>query len=123
MPETVRLSDWYELVSGAELTQGDILEGCPVFRPPVDLMWPLEDNRTYEFQATFLDVVIMTQSCDLVEGHKLGLSLILLCPVWRLSSAADVNPFLGSNHGKEQCRRGHLPAYHMIDRCEHERWT
>ena len=30
-------SPWYRLVQGADLAQGDILEGCPVFLPPSDL--------------------------------------------------------------------------------------
>ena len=28
---------WYAIVTGEDLEQGDILEGCPIFFPPDDL--------------------------------------------------------------------------------------
>ncbi len=39
------LSDWYELVEGTELMQGNILQGCPVFRPPANLDWPMSGSE------------------------------------------------------------------------------
>src|SRR5215469_777762 len=96
-PRALLLTDWYELVSGRELMQGDFLEGCPVFRPPADLTWPVSQERSYQFVATSLDVVIMSQSCDLVEGQKSEMTLVLLCPIWTLSAAARENSFLNSN--------------------------
>lgn len=38
------LSDWYELIEGDDLMQGDFLEGCPVFRPPTNLEWPISET-------------------------------------------------------------------------------
>ncbi len=121
-PTSVILSDWYELVEGDELMQGDILEGCPVFRPPADLEWPLERNQELEFQVGKQNVVIMSQSCDLLANQKSDMWLVLLCPIWRLLETADVNQFLKSSFGKEECRRGHMPGYHMIAECENDQW-
>ena len=118
------LSDWYELIQGSELLQGDILEGCPVFRPPADLPWPIDERMAeFEFTVGQQDVIVMTQSCDLAPSQKSDLWLVILCPLWRLSDAAAVNSFLASGYGKEQCRRGNMTGYHMISACDNERWS
>ncbi len=120
--EPLILSDWYELVRGDALEQGDIFDACPVFRPPSDLPWPVDQNdESVEFTGTSSDVVIMSQSCDIAPDQKSDMWLVLFCPVWDLSAAARVNQFLGSSFGKEECRRGHLPGYHMIDGCQNKR--
>lgn len=116
------LSDWYELVEGDELMQGDIIQRCPVFRPPSDLTWPIESNEAIVFNVGSQDAVIMSQSCDLQAGQKPDMWLAILCPVWKLSEAAKVSQYLASSYGKEECRRGHLPGYHMIAGCEDDRW-
>lgn len=112
------------LIAGETLEQGDILEACPIFRPSKEFPWPLgkEDGETIKFERAELDIVIVSQSCDLVARQKLDMGQVLLCPVWRISEAANVNPFLESAFGKEQCRRGNLPGYHMIDGCSDSRW-
>jgi hypothetical protein len=117
------LSDGYELVQGSELMQGDIFEGCPVFRPPADLPWPIDESADeFEFTLGQQDVIVLTQSCDLAPGQKSDMWLVILCPLWRLSEAAAANPFLASSYGKEQCRRGNMTGYHMIAACEDNRW-
>jgi hypothetical protein len=120
-PSTV-LSDWYELVEGNELMQGDIFQGCPIFRPPAGLNWPVENNEALDFNVGKQAVVVMSQSCDLQAGQKTDMWLVMLCPVWKLSEAATVNQFLASSYGKDECRRGHLPGYHMIAECDHDQW-
>lgn len=102
--------------------QGDILQGCPVFRPPERLNWPIKDSEEIEFNVGNQDVVVMSQSCDLQADQKPDMWLVMLCPIWKLSEAARVNQFLASSYGKEECRRGHLPGYHMIAGCEHDLW-
>ena len=61
---------WFGVVEGDEIEQGDILEGCPVFIPPNDLAVTAVNKQS---QATFsseeLDLVVMSQSCDLVKGR------------------------------------------------------
>jgi hypothetical protein len=118
------LSDWYELVLGDQLMQGDIIENCPVFRPPANLPWPLPaESDEFGFDVGVLDVIIMTQSCDLAPSQKSDMMLVILCPIWRLSEASRVNQFLASSYGKEECRRGHMSGYHMVAGCEHGDWS
>jgi hypothetical protein len=120
--EPLILSDWYELVRGETLEQGDIFDACPVFRPPSDLPCPIDQNyESLEFTGSLMDAVVMSQSCDIAPCQKSDMWLVLFCPVWELSAAAKVNPFLTSGFGKEECRRGHLPGYHMIDGCQNGR--
>ncbi|MDP2998629.1 MAG: hypothetical protein Q8N47_14175 [Bryobacterales bacterium] len=71
---------WYALISeGDEIQQGDLLESCPVFTPPADLDL---DDETAEFEWVGRDVVVMSQSCDLVKGRA-KVEEVLLCAVWR----------------------------------------
>lgn len=104
--------------------QGDIIERCPVFRPPVDLPWPLPDGDalTPEFEASVQDVIILSQSCDLAPNQKSDMWLVLLCPIWTISEVGKVSNFLASQVGKEECRRGNLHGYHMIAPSSHTDW-
>lgn len=118
----VELSDWYELFEGRELEQGDVFEGCPVFRVPADLPYPLPaEGAEAEFGVETQDMIVMSQSCDLVEGQK-GIGFVTLCPLWPLSTMAEADGFLASTYGKEMCRRGNLPGYHMLAASENADW-
>jgi hypothetical protein len=121
----VQISDWYELVQGEDLEQGDILERCPVFRPPADMTW--SDKEAVpdigDIDIGLQDLVIVSQSCDIASGQKSDMWLVVLCPLWRLSAAGEVNSFLKSSYGKEECRRGNLAGYHMIAASEHDQWS
>jgi len=120
-----KVSDWYELVRGPDLEQGDVIRDCPIFKPPLDLnlaQWPPSQESVMEAEIVFRvapeDVIVLSQSCDLAAQQKTDIGLALLCPFWSLNSVGAVNPFLNSSYGKEQCRRGNLPAYHMIAECD-----
>lgn len=59
--------DWYELVSGAELLQCDVLLNVPV---PVIAASP-EEAETEDALDSYIedrDVLVLSQSCDLAEG-------------------------------------------------------
>ena len=66
-------TDWYEVVQGAELLQGDVLIGCPILAVMGLKTWPLPQQAALNVEARVLDVVVLTQSCDLandkVEVH------------------------------------------------------
>lgn len=102
---------WYESISGVELEQGHVVEGCPVFFPPEDL----ENN---EHQTVFLwaqrDVIVLTQSCDLFLNRE-KVAEVLLCPLWNRSEFTE--GFLATPKGMEEARRGNLPAFHVISAC------
>jgi hypothetical protein len=119
----VELSDWYELVEGRVLEQGDILEGCPLVRIPEDLSLPLsEDGSDVDLQVEDEDMIVMSQSCDLAEDQKKGAAFVTLCPLWALSRVEEIDQFMASAYGKEMCRRGNMPGYHMLAACKDERW-
>lgn len=114
------LSDWYQKATGEDLLQGDIIKNCPFFLPPKEIDFPINTDNEQEFSLHTLDVVIMSQSCDLAPNQKPDMWQVLLCPLWSLSEIAQKNNFLGSNYGKEECRKGHMPGYHMINECNYE---
>jgi hypothetical protein len=81
---------WYsEVSSDSPLTQGDIIEACPVvvFRSTLDLsgVTDLEGLLTALQPSVGLEqvrVIVMTQACDL-EHQKVR--SVILCPVYHLS--------------------------------------
>jgi hypothetical protein len=89
----MKMSDtWYEEVEASEsLTQGDIIEKCPI------LVWTSEPLRPRDggehldlegmVEAVETDVVIMTQACDL-EQEKVA--NVVLCPHLSLSEYREV---------------------------------
>jgi hypothetical protein len=71
---------WYGTVHDSSLEQGDLLAGCPVIEP----YWDAEINHlspAYRVQARqrIYDVVILTQSCDLVNDK---VDTILVCAIY-----------------------------------------
>ena len=115
---------WYCLVDGDELEQGDILEECPVFSPPSNLT--LNSSKDPEGEALFewerKDVIIMSQSCDLVKGRE-KVEDVLLCIIWNISEfvAEFVRDDLSERQIKEQLRKGQRPAFQVLNECELEK--
>lgn len=105
---------WYCLVNGDELQQGDILEGCPIYLPPANLT---PDSLEANFKWTRRNVIIMSQTCDLVKGRE-KITEILLCLVWNQSEHTDGH--LSTNAGMEQARKGQLLYHRVLNKCELE---
>jgi hypothetical protein len=115
-PAPKQLCPEYELVQGSRLLQGDILENLPVY-VPVDLSRPFgPTGREAEFKIQDQDVIIVTQSCDMVEGQSGSQEMILVCPIWKLSDGA-LDPRIQSGYIRNLCRRGLLLGYHMLPEC------
>jgi hypothetical protein len=110
---------WYEIVSGSELQQGDFLDDCPIIVPPEKFVVPEGTGRVENVKVNVqtYDVLIMSQSCDLVQEK---IDLVLVCPHWSLSEIEQANQFFRSDRGKEEIRRGNVPGYHMLASCELE---
>jgi hypothetical protein len=101
---------WYEVVSEEdELMQGDFIMDCPVVIPPSEI------SDDIKVRIINYDVVIMSQSCDLVQRK---LDLVLVCPVWPLNEFEKKSDFFKSKEGKEALRRGNVPGYHLLNKCE-----
>ena len=88
----------YQTLRGPDLEQGDILESCPVFLPPTDLP-PPEENMLF-LDEELRDVIVITQSCDLVAGRE-KVSEVLLCAIW---NRAQLRPphYLAAAKGMEE---------------------
>ncbi|MFH1562825.1 MAG: hypothetical protein ABIF11_05345 [Nitrospirota bacterium] len=101
---------WHEVVNREEeLMQGDFIKECPVVIPP------LEISDEVDIRIVNYDVVIMSQSCDLVQRK---LDLVLVCPIWSLSKFEERNDFFKSRNGKEALRQGNVLGYHLLNKCE-----
>lgn len=101
---------WYEIVEGAEILQGDFITSCPIIIPPIDM-----GDREVIAEVIEYDVVVMSQSCDLIQKK---LELVLVCPIWQLKEFVEKNPNYKNPKMKESLRRGYLPGYHLLNKCE-----
>lgn len=111
---------WYEVIAEAKLLQGDMIYRCPVVVPTGDI--PEEDGGeeyTLEAEIFEYDVVVMSQSCDL-EQEKLD--LVLVCPHWPFEEFIKRDDYFKSSKGKADLRRGNVPGYHLLNRCDIEGW-
>jgi hypothetical protein len=105
---------WYGRVESDELEQGDIVENFRVFRASDDLI--VDENDAPPDSSVFkwksLDLIIMSQSCDLQKGRE-KVDDILLCAVWKRSELTG-DELLGKDTGMEEARKGRLPAFHVL---------
>lgn len=102
---------WYQAIDDSDLQQGDIIDGCPIVIPP-----PSVDINDYEIDLKLIDSIILTQSCDLVNGKS---EIVLVCPYYKL------DPFLSKQNltskGKRKSKidellKGRLPSYHLLNK-------
>ena len=96
---------WFGLADGADLEQGDLIASCPFDR--VEAAGEA-DRKTF-------DVIVLSQSCDLANGK---LELVQVCPYWSLEVFAQKSEVFRGKRGREELRRGNLPGYHLLNRCE-----
>jgi hypothetical protein len=105
---------WFEVVDGSDdLLQGDFIKNCPIVVPPSEMSD--ESDEVIEAHVHEYNVIVMSQSCDLAQGR---LKLVLVCPIWPLSEFEKTSPYYRSRKGKESLRRGNLPGYHLLNKCE-----
>lgn len=113
---------WYEVVEGEEISQGDIIKDCPVvIIPPVG-----DVSEDVEIEATMqtIDVIVMTQACDLEQGNVTN---VILCGLSNAKAvktnkgkAPDINFFTGVKNGRNV-------SIHLLNKhngesinCEHQ---
>mgnify|MGYP001573667107 CR=1 FL=1 len=106
---------WYELVEGSSLLQGDFLDKCPIIAPHGLYTPSSGEAQEVETITTEYDVVVMSQSCDIEHGK---LDLVLVCPHWSLEEWEQKNPSFKSPKTREPLRRGNLPGYHLLNKCD-----
>jgi hypothetical protein len=104
---------WYETVSDYnDLQQGDFIPDCPILIPPSEIKEEVDIN------IVLIDSIVMSQSCDLVNGK---IEIVLVCPFYPLQTfLSNLPPDQATKKGKEKnidnLRKGHLPSYHLLNK-------
>ena len=101
---------WYAETEGDEIEQGDLFEACPVYIPTGDA----RDHGIADFEWEERDLIVLSQTCDLVKGRE-KLTEVLLCSVWIRSELTTGH--LATPQGMEDARRGNLPGFHVLAEC------
>ncbi len=102
---------WYTEVADGSLDQGDILPRCPAGYLPLD--WD-PSSTDQEFRVDVLDLVVLTQACDLAHDKT---EYVVCCPVYPHSHIDAEFPGQGQKYirnQKEKMLQGIYPGYAMI---------
>jgi hypothetical protein len=111
---------WYDVVRSTELEQGDFFYQCPVLEPEWNAeAWEREEGLQLRGAVTYYSVVIMSQSCDLVQDK---LRSAIVCPFMPIEDFLAY-AYPGKNAKelrtiREQIRQGNMPGYHMLAPCD-----
>lgn len=97
---------WYDVAEAGDLEQGDIIPNCPCFSPE----GPLESGEAISLRWQERDLIVLSQSCDLMKGRE-KLSDVLLASIWKPS---ELRGHLATPKGLEDARRGNLPSVHLL---------
>jgi hypothetical protein len=97
----------YEQPATADLSQGDILEGCPILvwklaPPPLDLDVPPE--------IRIIRVVVLTQACDLAQDKT---TRVVVAPVHAAADLVAKN-ILKAGVIQDQVRRGQVFGWYFL---------
>lgn len=115
-------TDWFEVIEGANLLQGDILPRCPVFVPDRELAWPLSPESKVGLRTDLVDLIILTQSCDLVN-RKVSEALLARVMSWAEVVRNEVrkgNEFVKSAKFRKQLIEGAVPGLSLLHKREQD---
>lgn len=107
---------WYELISNEEeITQGDIIKGCPV--PILKSFKGTEAGDIIEAEIETIDGIVMTQACDIANNK---VDNIILCSITSKEEFETIQESNGNNSKQikknlEGIIRGQQNAYHIIN--------
>lgn len=99
-------SFWID-TTGPDLAQGDYLPRCPV--PEFPSNYPDVEEVTVSIRQA--DLIVVTQTCDLVNNK---VRLVALCPIWTLDRLKHSDPRFGKRERLEEIRKGRWEALHML---------
>ena len=68
-----------------------------------------------DFEWEERDLIVLSQTCDLVKGRE-KLTEVLLCSVWNRAELTVGH--LSTPKGLEDARCGNLPAFHVSAECD-----
>jgi hypothetical protein len=109
-------ADWYEVVRGSELMQGDLLNTCPVTRVRGFEQWPVPEGEPVEVEVYLEDLVILSQSCDLANDK---IQDVILAQVldWQVACSELVkqgNLFARSKQFRRALIAGNIPSLSLL---------
>ena len=107
-------SDWYEVVSGTEIEQGDIIRNCFI-KKAVSIN--LSDQETEDIvEIERRDVIVISQTCDILQGK---IAEILVANVDSYDSMVAQNgtadPSIKSSAFKKAAIQGNLIPYLLLN--------
>lgn len=123
------MPSWFELAHDTGLQQGDILKACPV--PILPAQYPpdaenpsVESPLIIEGVLETRNVVVLSQSCDLINRK---LASVIVAPLWPVELLPELmdNERLKTEvkNFRSMCdfiREGYSPRFHMLDACKIE---
>lgn len=107
MPLTINMAtfgDWYDIVEGEQIEQGDILINCQVIWLSPESSVPLPPNE-FSIEHDTLPVIVLTQTCDLSNPGKIDFVVVA-----RLQRASTQNA-----DNQKKIALGQRPRYHIIE--------
>ncbi len=103
---------WYQIGKMDDLEQGDLLPNCPVIILPNDLKPILNSKENDELDLIpdlqTVDLILMTQSCDLSQDK---VTQVLLCAYLPFSTEEY-------QKNKDNIKKERMPALHLIEKCD-----
>lgn len=112
---------WYELCSVGEgetpaILQGDLISACPLLVPNEKLQ--LEGDPV-EINVTEYDIVILTQSCDLVQRNVTN---VLVAPYFTFNKSLEGTEYGRTSKSKrtffDKVKQGAMPNFHLLNKDE-----
>ena len=114
--------DWYEVVEGPDLLQGDLLNACPI--PEICGLdkWPLYEDEPVPVDFAIYDAVVLSQSCDLVNDkvNEVILAQFLDSRATLRDLVHQGNTFASSRQFREKLVAGDVPSLSLLRKREQE---
>ncbi len=106
---------WYEsydISKGRLVLQGDLIPSCPLLVPQETL----QVGVTINTMVVEYNVVILTQSCDLIQSK---VNNVLVAPYFNLCEILSNNPDFTTQRSKrsffDKVKQGVIPNYHLLN--------
>jgi len=91
------MSAWYQkLHNVADIQQGDLIEGCPTLEAPANL----NEAGQYLLKASIYNVIVMTQSCDLLNHKAEYVTVCPYVPFSKYFQSVPIEPTVKSDDAK-----------------------
>lgn len=108
-------NDWFDIVEGSELQQGDLIRDCPIYTPII----PAEADGNVQVDEGQYDVIILSQTCDLVIGRE-NVQQVVVCPAaLRAEIAASNDHPLRTKGALQNACKNKEPAFFVLAAFEH----